>query len=129
MKAYQSFLKDAGTPIGVVGSIGLGVWFVVQAMAWLFATPSNESAWAMECEQLAVGNTILVEKPKMGGQRVCMMLVPIEEHPIFESSITEWKATCAALGGTYRTLNTTYTCYRKEMVEELGAQETYGETP
>jgi len=128
MRAYQSFLKDAGTPIGVVGSIGLTVWLVVQAFTFMFSTPANENAWTMECKQLAVGNTVLVEQPKMGGSRVCMKLIPVEGHPTFESSITEWKASCAELGGTYRTYNTTFTCYREELVQELGPQETYGET-
>ena len=129
MKAYQSFLKDAGTPIGVIGGIGLTIWLVVQAFTFMFSTPPSENAWTMECKQLAVGNTVLVEQPKMGGQRVCVTLTPMEDYSTFESSITEWKAGCAGLGGTYRTYNTTFTCYREDIVEELGGQRDYGETP
>ena len=129
MRAYEEFLRKAGTPIGVVGSIGLGIWLVVQGMAWMFATPPNEHAWEAECQQLAVGNVILVEQPKMGDQHFCVQLIPMEEFRILETSTSPWKAECTTLGGTYRSANTILTCYRKEVVEELGAQETYGETP
>ncbi len=129
MRAYQSFLKDAGTPIGLVGSIGLGVWLVFQAISFLFSSPPNEKAWSAECEQLAIGNTVLVEENKMGGQHFCMTLVPVEEYPTLQSSETAWKTGCSELGGTYRSRNYTYTCYREEVVQELGPQETFGETP
>lgn len=129
MRAYQSFLKDAGTPIGIVGAIGLAVWLAVQAFTFVFFTPPNERAWQSECEQLAVGNIVLTDDEKMGGEHFCILFTPIEEYPILESSTSVWKAGCVQIGGVYKAWNSTLTCYRKEVVEGLGAQETYGETP
>lgn len=129
MKAYEQFLRDAGTPIGVIGSIILTGWAVVWIFTMMFSTPPNEKAWQAECSQLAVGNTVLVERDRMGGQHFCMTLVPLEEYPILESSTTVWKAGCVTLGGVYRSWNSTLTCYRKVVVEELGSRETYEGTP
>lgn len=129
MRAYEEFLRKAGTPIGVVGSIGLGIWLLVQGMAAMFATPPNEDAWTAECQQIAVGNSVLVETPKMGGQHFCVQLIPMEEFRILETSTTGWKAECITLGGIYRVWNSTYTCYRNEIAEELGAQEDFQSSP
>lgn len=123
MKAYQSFLRRAGTPIGIVGAVMLTAWFV----AGVFDLPPNEDAWTAQCDQLAVGNTVLTEDTKMGNQHFCIMLTPVEDYPVRNESI--WKAGCLTLGGTYRSKNYVYTCYIQTIVEGLGARETYGETP
>ena len=129
MRAYEQFLRNAGTPIGVIGAIGLGIWLIVQAFTFMFSSTPNEKAWTAECEQLAIGNTVLVEENKMGGQHFCMTLVPVEEYPTLQSSETAWKTGCSELGGTYRSRNYTYTCYRESVVEELGPQETFQISP
>ena len=123
MKAYQSFLRRAGTPIGIVGAVMLAGWGV----GTLFNLPPNEDAWRVQCERLEVGNTIIVDTEKMGDQHFCVTLTPMEGYPIRHEST--WKAGCAALGGVYRSSNSRYTCYKEELVESLGARETYGETP
>lgn len=125
MKAYEQFLRDAGTPIGVLGTIILAFWFLFRAASWMFSSDPNENAWTVECEQLAVGNTILVEQDKMGGQHYCMVLTPIEEYSTLTTTTSEWKTGCETLGGVHRSRNYTYTCYREVVVEELGAQESF----
>lgn len=124
MRAYEEFLRKAGTPIGVVGAIGLGIWLIIQGFVFTFSSPTNEKAWAAECEQLAVGTVVITDDEKMGGQHFCVLLVPIEDYPIRQAEST-WKEGCIALGGEYRTHSWTFTCYREEVVESLGARETY----
>lgn len=122
MKAYESFLRRAGTPIGIVGAVMLASWGVNT----IFNLPANEDAWTAQCEQLAIGNTIITDDEKMGDQHFCVMLTPMEDYPLRDESM--WKSGCLTLGGTYRSKNYTYTCYMETVVEELGARETYGGT-
>ena len=124
MKAYESFLRRAGTPIGIVGAIMLAAWGIVG----LFNLPANEDSWTTQCERLAVGNTIIVEDEKMGDQHFCVVLTPMEDYPPRQAEST-WKDGCRALGGTYRAISYAFTCYTEEVFEELGARETYGGTP
>lgn len=127
MKAYEQFLRGVGTPIGLVGAVLLLVWFFIVPMEKWTSIPPTEVEWTTQCEQLGIGQITNVEVEKVGGQHFCVATIPMEDYPVRQRE-SVWKAGCVSLGGSYSSFNAIYTCYKEELVESLGARETYGET-
>lgn len=131
MKAYEQFLRDAGTPIGTFGAIILAGWIVVRVFTFMFSSTPEEKMvaalqddWTARCEQISIGTSIATTTKKIGGQHFCAASVLIEDYPLYD--FAAWERGCKALGGVRKFQgNESYSCYREEIVEDLGSQENW----
>jgi len=131
-RAYQSFLKDAGTPIGITISTIIACFFVfwiLGAMCSAFKSDPNHVAYQNACV-LADGDV-----RKVDGAHVCVKLTPITEVRWHSGLSTKesYEATqqCLALGGRiidYSNNSYDTGCFRIEIIKELGARDDYRPT-
>lgn len=134
MKAYESFLRDAGTPIGLIGALMLGGWILFRSFTFMFSsTPEEKRAdafqddWTARCEQLSVGKAFQTDTEKFGDLHFCVTVTSVE-YPSYDYSA--WFRGCEDLGGYAKSISrNSYACYRQVVVEELGSRENWEGTP
>lgn len=134
MKAYEEFLGEYGVwAAGVAGILVVALLLLLlpgrtpEQKAAAAAQSNLETEWNSQCEQIAIGQSFVMERQNIGGQLFCLQVTLIEDYPIFDRNA--WQAGCRALGGSDHVNDGARKCYMKEVIEELGAREDFGGTP